>query len=322
LIDEIGSSPAPATVLVLGPLTNLADALAADPGLIEKIERVVVMGGAVDVPGNVYPDGASEPLAAEWNLYIDPEAAAAVVDSGVPITMVALDATNEVALDEDLVDRLAANDTNEATARVLQLFGLYPPEYLWDPLAAIAAAEPSMAPGEAAEIEVVLTGDDAGQTRRRPGGAVVELASPPATDAVTDHLLKTLAGVPDDGMLATPTTLPVLGDVSVGFDGSTCSYEGPPALATGAYVVTVEPGAVPYVVAIAHLVDGATVDDVLAWIAAHPDEEPPMVDEVTVVGGWGETSPASVVFPSGTVAVACGTEDGAITVAASLDVSG
>jgi pyrimidine-specific ribonucleoside hydrolase len=322
MIDAIGSSPVPVTVLVLGPMTNLAQALDSDPDLIGNVERVVIMGGAVDVPGNVYPDGASEPLAAEWNFYIDPAAAAAVVDSGVPITLVALDATNAVALGEDLVDRLAANDTNEATARVLQLFGLYPPEYLWDPLAAIAAAEPDMVPGQAAEIEVVLTGDAAGQTLRQSGGSAVELASPPATTAVIDHLLKTLAGIPDSGMLATPTTVPVLGEVAVSFDGSTCSYAGPQKLTTGAYVVTAEPGPVPYVVAIAHLADGATVDEVLAWIAAHPGEEPPMVDEVTAVGGWGEPSPASVVFPSGTVAVACGAEDGAVTVAASLDVSG
>jgi inosine-uridine nucleoside N-ribohydrolase len=321
LVDVIGAAPAPVTVLTLGPLTNLAEALAVDPGLAADIERVVVMGGAVGVPGNVYPEGESEPLSAEWNFYVDPAAAATVVESGVPITLVALDATNEVPVTEGVIERLAANDTNDATARVLQLFELYPPEFLWDPLAAIAAAEPARVPGHPAEIEVVTTGDDAGRTRMAPGGWRVELADPPAADAVIEHLLKTLAGVPEDGALATPTTVPVLGDVSVAFDGSTCSFAGPSTLPAGAYVVSVEPAPVPYVVAVAHLADGATVDEVLAWIAEHPDQEPPMVDDVTVVGGWGEPSPATVVFRAGTVAIACGTDDGAINFAGSVEVT-
>jgi hypothetical protein len=155
-----------------------------------------------------------------------------------------------------------------------------------------------------------------------PGGAAIDVADAPEPDAVIDHLLRGLAAIPEDGQLAPTTTLPVLGDVSVGFDGSTCTYTGAPTLTAGAYVVTVQPASVPYVAAIAHLAEGATVDDVLTWIGEHPDEEPPMVDEVTVVGGWGEPSPATVPFRAGTVAIACGTEDGAISFADSVAVSG
>ena len=73
---------------------------------------MVVMGGAVSVPGNVHLDGAPEPLAAEWNLYVDPSAAAAVVSSGAPMTLVGLDATNQVPVTEELIERLAANDND------------------------------------------------------------------------------------------------------------------------------------------------------------------------------------------------------------------
>ena len=80
LADAIASSPQPVVLLTLGPLTNVAEAIADDPEICStNVARIVVMGGAVDVPGNVQPDGAAEPLAAEWNLYVDPAAAAAVV---------------------------------------------------------------------------------------------------------------------------------------------------------------------------------------------------------------------------------------------------
>jgi hypothetical protein len=113
----------------------------------------------------------------------------------------------------------------------------------------------------------------------------------------------------------------VLGEVSIGFDGATCVYDGPPTLPAGAYEVSTEAGSATYVAAVAHLIAGATLDDVTAWMAEHPNEEPPMVDEVAIVGGWGEPSPAAIVFKAGTVAIACGTEDGTIYIAGTVDVS-
>jgi inosine-uridine nucleoside N-ribohydrolase len=322
LADAITSSPQPVVLLTLGPLTNVAEAIANDPGLLTNVARIVVMGGAVDVPGNVQPDGAAEPLAVEWNLYVDPAAAAAVIGSGTPVTLVGLDATNHVPVTEDLIDRLAANDTTDATRRVLQLFEVHPPPYLWDPLAAIAATDPALVPTHAAEITVVSEGDDAGRTVASTGGSRIDVAGAPDAGAVIDHLLRSLSGVQEGDQLATPTTLPVLGEVTVDFDGTTCSYGGPPTLPAGAYEVSTAAGPTEYVAAVVHLVAGATVDEVLAWVAEHPDEEPPMVDDIGVVGGWGEPSPAAIVFRTGTVAIACGTEDGAVHVAGTVDVSG
>jgi hypothetical protein len=85
--------------------------------------------------------------------------------------------------------------------------------------------------------------------------------------------------------------------------------------------VSTDAGSTEYVVAVAHLVPGAGVDDVLAWVAEHPDEDPPMVDDIGIVGGWGEPSPAAIVFRSGTVAIVCGTEDGQLHVAGTVDVT-
>jgi purine nucleosidase/pyrimidine-specific ribonucleoside hydrolase len=75
-------------LVALGPLTNVALALEADQEAMRRIGRLVVMGGAVDVPGNATP-------AAEFNLHVDPEAAARVFASGLPIELVPLDATRQ-----------------------------------------------------------------------------------------------------------------------------------------------------------------------------------------------------------------------------------
>ena len=91
-------------VLALGPLTNLAHALAAEPALAEMVADVVIMGGAADAPGNQTP-------AAEANIVHDPEAAAAVLAAGWPTTLVPLDVTMTEIVTEDHVARLRAADT-------------------------------------------------------------------------------------------------------------------------------------------------------------------------------------------------------------------
>jgi pyrimidine-specific ribonucleoside hydrolase len=320
LTETITSSPVPVTLLTLGPLTNVAAALATDPQLTTALERVVVMGGAVDVPGNVQPDGASEPLAAEWNLYIDPLASAAVIESGAPVTLVALDATNEVPVTEDVIERLAANDTTPATDQVLRLFESYPPPFLWDPLAAIAVTDPELVPGRQVEVEVVVEGADSGRTAARPGGTPVELSDPPDATAIIDHLLRILAGLGDDEHLAVPTTLPVLGELAVAFDGTECSYDGPTTLPAGAYRVEVAPGAEPYAVVVAPLLGETTLDEVLTWVAEHPEQEPPMVGETTFITP--DAPESEVVLEPGRVGLVCGTEQNEIVPATEITVTG
>ncbi|MDA5108311.1 nucleoside hydrolase [Brevibacillus thermoruber] len=79
------------TIVTLGPLTNLALAAARDPELGRKLKRVVALGGAIRVPGDVTP-------VAEANVYADPEAARFVLEAGLPLTLVPLDATRSLSL--------------------------------------------------------------------------------------------------------------------------------------------------------------------------------------------------------------------------------
>src|SRR5262245_42341199 len=88
-------------VVALGPLTNLALALERGRRVLSRVGRIVVMGGAVAVPGNVTPG-------AEFNFYVDPEAAAAVFEAGLPIDLVPLDVTKQVVLPQAALARRLA----------------------------------------------------------------------------------------------------------------------------------------------------------------------------------------------------------------------
>jgi hypothetical protein len=217
-----------------------------------------------------------------------------------------------------MIERLAANDTTPATGQVLRLFESFPPPFLWDPLAAISVTDPDLVPGHQVEVEVVVEGDDSGRTAARPGGTAVELSDPPDATAVIDHLLRTLAGVGDDQQLAVPTTLPLLGELAVAFDGTECSYDGPVTLPAGAYRVEVAPGPEPYAVVIAPLLGDATLDEVLAWVAEHPEQEPPMVGETTFITP--DAPESDVVLEPGRVGLVCGTEENEIVPAGEISV--
>jgi len=104
-------------VIAVGPLTNLGALLDENPSLLAKAQRLVIMGGAVFCPGNVTPT-------AEFNIYRDPIAAAKVLASGLPITLVPLDVTRKVALDESHRAHLAAS--NPRGSRLLATMIEYP----------------------------------------------------------------------------------------------------------------------------------------------------------------------------------------------------
>jgi inosine-uridine nucleoside N-ribohydrolase len=110
----VRANPGEISVVAVGPLTNVATALRADPELAGKIRSIVIMGGSLS-GGNVTP-------AAEFNLYVDPEAARIVFDAGVPLTMVGLDVTRKVLFTEDRlkVMETAKNPSGVAAARIMR----------------------------------------------------------------------------------------------------------------------------------------------------------------------------------------------------------
>jgi inosine-uridine nucleoside N-ribohydrolase len=150
LTSTVRNSDRPVTILALGPWTDIAETLSADPSLAASIARVHAMGGAVNVPGNVATE-SGDPAAtkAEWNLWIDPQADDVVVRSGIPLTLVPLDATGKLPLTSGFYDRLAQDHAAAGADVVYEL--LTPNSYLldntffWDQLATVAFSYPASA---------------------------------------------------------------------------------------------------------------------------------------------------------------------------------
>jgi pyrimidine-specific ribonucleoside hydrolase len=89
LTSTIQSSSQKVTLLALGPLTNIADAVQSSPSLVDNVEMIYIMGGAINVPGNIAVTGVGiDNQVAEWNIYVDPFAANVVFRSRAPITLV------------------------------------------------------------------------------------------------------------------------------------------------------------------------------------------------------------------------------------------
>jgi purine nucleosidase len=153
------SSPGEITLVPIGPLTNLAVALRREPRLARSVREVVVMGGSF-TRGNVTP-------AAEFNVFVDPEAAAMVFAAGWPLTMVGLDVTERALAGEEQLERIAALDTpvSEAVMGLLRFYGESqlretgsPQPPVHDPCAVARVARPELLEVRAARVEVELAG--------------------------------------------------------------------------------------------------------------------------------------------------------------------
>jgi pyrimidine-specific ribonucleoside hydrolase len=311
------------TVLTLGPLTNIAGAFRADAELADRVASIVIMGGAIDAPGNVTePD--LDAAHSEWNVYVDPAAASEVFGSGAPLVLVALDATNQVPVTPLFVERLALNSHTPAAALVAELYQANPlvgtgAAYFWDPLAAAAVVDRSVVTTERAYIAVVTEdGPDVGRTIRSADGHPIDVATSAHAGTFEDLLLRTLDDVGTDEALVEPP--PAVAEAVVTYDGTDCTYDGPTTVPDGRIGFTFVSDDSTWVAAVAQLTGESTIDEVVAWVEAHPDvpEAPPGIDDVSVVPA-GTTTYVTVAAPG--VGVVCSRYGpGQLLIAASLTV--
>ncbi len=160
LVRLAREGPGRVDLLTLGPLTNVALALQAEPELPRLVRRVVSMAGAFEVMGNISD-------CAESNVWHDPEAAAQVVAAGFDLTLVPLDVTRKAAVTRLWLERLAADQDRlwgRMVAMLLAMPGKVPDFPLHDPLAAAILLDPSIARFRQTSVTVDV-GERRGQTR-------------------------------------------------------------------------------------------------------------------------------------------------------------
>jgi purine nucleosidase len=196
--------PGELSLVALGPLTNLAIALLLDPGLTSRVRQVVIMGGALEHPGN-------STAQAEANIWHDPEAAELVLAASwpAPVTLVPLDATYAAPVDAQWLDTVAATDTPAArlATAVLGLYADYYERFLGyhgavihDALAVMLALDPALADYIERPVYVELAGQrlrgattwDARFEPRPDARPVVRVATRPDAAAFHQRLLDSL----------------------------------------------------------------------------------------------------------------------------------
>jgi inosine-uridine nucleoside N-ribohydrolase len=173
--------PGEVTLITIGPLTNIATTLSADPDLASMVRGLIMMGGSLS-GGNITP-------AAEFNIYVDPEAARIVFQSGIPVTMVGLDVTRKTSLTDEHVRTLEAarNPVSQAAAMIGRNAikhnrerGYLVGPNMHDSLAVAGFLDPTILKWQDYYVDVETTGEltagetlgyspEAGDLKRRPG---------------------------------------------------------------------------------------------------------------------------------------------------------
>lgn len=185
LIGSIaGQAGQPVDIVAVGPLTNIAAALLDDPTLADHISSIFIMGGAVEVPGNVGQSGVGiDNERAEWNFYADPPAARIVLESGIPITLVPLDATADAPVTSQFVRCLGDRAGTPEAAFVFDLLSANSDFVesggfqFWDSLTAAVYTDESIASYETLTLTVVDgEGPDSGAVIETDGGSPVRVA--------------------------------------------------------------------------------------------------------------------------------------------------
>jgi inosine-uridine nucleoside N-ribohydrolase len=179
MADACAADPGAVTIMAIGPLTNLAQALIDRPDMVANVGRIVIMGGSVRAGGNVT-------AFAEANIWHDPHAAAAVFAADWPVEMIGLDVTSMILCDGDDFAAIAAN--SPICGGFLNRIGQFYLKFyesvsgvhacrLHDPAAVIAAVLPDLFTWEEAPLTVVIDGERMGETFVGGNGRAIRWAA-------------------------------------------------------------------------------------------------------------------------------------------------
>ena len=162
LIETLRQEPSGTVTLVpIGPLTNVGVAFSRAPDIIDRVQEIVIMGGAYFEVGNITP-------AAEFNIYVDPEAADIVLKSGIPIVVMPLDVTHKALTTRPRVDAFAAlgNEVGRMVAEWTNFFERFDKEKygsagapLHDPCTVAYLLEPELFSGRHVNVEIEVASE-------------------------------------------------------------------------------------------------------------------------------------------------------------------
>ena len=156
IVQAVMDNPGEITIVALGPLTNIAQAIRAKPEFAANVKQLVIMGGAIaslpDGAGNITPN-------AEFNFWVDPEAARVTLRSGIPIELSPLNVSRKSALTKDWYEKMVAKD-NALTALLVENLGErfeQSPEqtwYMYDQIAVAGLIDPTLVTTESLYVDI------------------------------------------------------------------------------------------------------------------------------------------------------------------------
>jgi pyrimidine-specific ribonucleoside hydrolase len=316
LVSTIASSAQKVVLLAAGPLTNVAEALQKSPELVNNLEMIYVMGGALDVPGNVIKNDV-----AEWNIWVDPRAANLVLESGAPVTLVPLDATNKVPITPFFYEALKQHRTTAEANVVYELLTGSPSiyqggMYFWDSATAAILADESLASFETRRLSVAEEGrEEQGHVIEDAGGVAVRVAASIDARRFEEDFLSTLNR---GGEVSIAEQVP---DIVITSDGTNCAYDGPETVPVGDLTATIENQSDGRVgLAAVTLDEGRTFDDLDAWPSVN---KPPWAELIGFAEGPARGRSVAVInVTKGPIYLVCLTPKSKLAVLGPVEVLG
>ena len=196
IVEQLEATSKPVTLMVTGPLTTVAEAIAFKPTIIKQIAEIVWMGGALTVAGNVQKVFALEhDGTAEWNVFWDAIAAKQIWDTEIPITLCPLDLTNRVPVTSKFIRTLAKQRKYRVSDLVGLCYALAIPQdyYCWDILATAYLARPELYRVEERETDIITTGTSQGRTILKAGGRKIRVMTEVDKEQFYRYLLQQFA---------------------------------------------------------------------------------------------------------------------------------
>ncbi|WP_338200272.1 nucleoside hydrolase [Lactobacillus rizhaonensis] len=183
MVEKIMASEQPVTLVMTGPLTDLARALETNPQIADNIEQLYWMGGSLDGHGNVVQVNADGTQ--EWNAFWDPFAVESVLKSNIPMQIIGLESSEELPLTDELRMHWASLSAHPAMDLVAQGYCLLvnPPIptsqlYFWDVLTVISALYPEVVlTTKKHKVRVITQGLAAGRLEDDPNGREITLVT-------------------------------------------------------------------------------------------------------------------------------------------------